>query len=617
MILQQSYDLIDREAGAHGLPRHHYAVARRVVHATGDLDYLWLLEFREGFVEAAQAALRARCPVVVDSRMTLEGVRSHLGALGLEARCSLDAPGAAPAPGETYSEAAMRRALATHPDALVGVGTSPQALRVLCEEVRAGRARVRAVVGMPVGFVGVREAKRSLLELDVPSVVSLGRKGGSAAAAAVVNALVELVREEGGGDPQDPRPPEGEEQGVIHVIGVGASGLDALPANLRALVARAEVLGGGARQLALAEPWAYRVEETVLFRGDLEEATRRLDARRRAGKRVVVLGSGDPLFYGIGTVLVRSLPGEALVFHPGVSSVQLACARLRIPWQDVPVVSLHGRPRELLVPFLESGASPVVVLPGPTTGPREIGRLALGYGEYTVHVLENLGARDERIVSLDAEEAARGGEWAPLTLVVLTRRAARLPEGLPEESFVTLRDRPGMITKAEVRVLALWKLRVRPGHVVYDIGAGTGSVSVELGLLAPGARIFAVERRPEAAAVLRENLRRAGVGGVHVVLGEAPEALEDLPEADRVFVGGSGGRLREILEASTRKLKRPGIVVVTTATLESAGEAVRAFRDLGWDVDFLDVHLSRSAGSGGPLLRRPLGPVTIVRGIGR
>jgi len=202
--------------------------------------------------------------------------------------------------------------------------------------------------------------------------------------------------------------------------------------------------------------------------------------------------------------------------------------------------------------------------------------------------------------------------------VVLTRSCVqRLPEGIPDEAFTTRPGRTGMITKAEVRVLTLSRLALRDGHVMYDVGAGSGSVSIEAGRLAPGARIFAVERRAGDAAVLRENLERFAVSNVSVIEGEAPEALRDLPEADRVFIGGSGGRLRGILETACSKLRAGGIIVLNAITLESTWEAVDCLRGLACDVDVLDVHVSRSALLGGRLIRRPLDPVAIVRGIRR
>ncbi len=191
-ILDQSFNVIDREVGPHALSREEYEIARRVIHATADLDFVHLLEFRGDFVAAAGRALRDRCPVIVDSHMTLEGVRSTLSALQIVPRCFLREPAVRLREGQTRTEAAMRYALSCLSGALVVVGNSPTALLALCEELQAGRAHVCAVIGMPVGFVSVEESKLALRRLEVPSLLSRGRKGGSAAAAAVVNALVEL-----------------------------------------------------------------------------------------------------------------------------------------------------------------------------------------------------------------------------------------------------------------------------------------------------------------------------------------------------------------------------------------------------------------------------------------
>jgi len=192
-ILEQSFSVIDREVGPHALAREEYEIARRVIHATADLDFVHLLEFRCEFVAAARRALRDRCPVIVDSHMTLEGVRSALSALQIVPRCFLREPAVQPREGQTRTEAAIRYALSCVSGPLVVVGTSPTALLAICEELQAGRAHVCAVIGMPVGFVSVEESKLALGRLPVPSLTSRGRKGGSAAAAAAVNALVELT----------------------------------------------------------------------------------------------------------------------------------------------------------------------------------------------------------------------------------------------------------------------------------------------------------------------------------------------------------------------------------------------------------------------------------------
>lgn len=191
-ILDQSFHLIDREVGPHTLSREQYEIARRVIHATADFDFVHLLEFRGDLVAAACRALRDRCPVIVDSHMTLEGVRSALAALRIVPSCFLHEQEVPHSHGHTRTEAAMRYALSRLPGALVVVGNSPTALLAVCEEVQAGRTQVCAVIGMPVGFVSVEESKLALRRLEVPSLLSRGRKGGSAAAAAVVNALVEL-----------------------------------------------------------------------------------------------------------------------------------------------------------------------------------------------------------------------------------------------------------------------------------------------------------------------------------------------------------------------------------------------------------------------------------------
>jgi precorrin-6Y C5,15-methyltransferase (decarboxylating) len=287
----------------------------------------------------------------------------------------------------------------------------------------------------------------------------------------------------------------------IHVVGVGLEGRAGLSANLLNLVEQATVLVGSARHLsyfpdAAAETWPLNDLQATLHR------LRGWQAEDRPGI-AVVLASGDPLFFGLGRLLVEQLPAESLTFHPHLSAIQLAFSRLRLPWQGATLISAHGRSLEALTAVLRRGDDLIAVLTDPTHNPAALGQLIttleLPY-RYRLCVCENLGGDTEALYRLTPETVV-GKTFAPLNVVVLQRQSeppadlGNLPLiGLPDSAFATFRDRPGLITKRDIRIQILADLDPRPDQVIWDIGAGTGSVSVEINRLCPTAQVYAVEK---------------------------------------------------------------------------------------------------------------------------
>lgn len=286
--------------------------------------------------------------------------------------------------------------------------------------------------------------------------------------------------------------------------------------------------------------------------------------------RVCVLASGDPGFFGIVRALAARFGPEALDVRPAVSSVALAFARLGLPWDDVTVVSAHGRPLRAAA-RLAAAAPKAAVLTSPDSPPEALGKelLVLGAGHRRVVVCSRLGTPVEQVADVDMAGLA-AGTWDPLSVVVLLdadiATGPALAWGLPEGAFA---HRDGMITKSEVRAVALGKLGLPPAGVLWDIGAGSGSVAVECARLCPGLRVIAVERDAEQAARARANATTHGVR-VEVVEGEAPAALAGLPDPDRAFVGGGG---LDVLDAVLAHLAPGGRVVAAFAALDRAALA--------------------------------------------
>ncbi len=288
--------------------------------------------------------------------------------------------------------------------------------------------------------------------------------------------------------------------------------------------------------------------------------------------RVCVLASGDPGFFGIVRALAARFGPGALDVRPAVSSVSLAFARLGLPWDDAVVVSAHGRPLRGAA-RVAAGAAKAAVLTSPESPPEALGKElgVLGARHRRAVVCSRLGTAEEQVADVDLDGLA-AGTWDPVSVVVLLD-AEVAPEpvlawgwGLPEARFD---HRPGMITKAEVRAVALGKLGLPPNGVLWDVGAGSGSVAVECARLCPQLRVIAVERDTDQAGRVRSNAARHGVR-VEVVEGEAPGVLAGLPDPDRAFVGGGG---LDVLDAVLGRLAPGGRVVAAFAALDRAAAA--------------------------------------------
>jgi precorrin-6Y C5,15-methyltransferase (decarboxylating) len=393
----------------------------------------------------------------------------------------------------------------------------------------------------------------------------------------------------------------------IAVVGITDAGASSLRAEARALVDAAALLCGGERHLAF---FPGHQGERLVIKSDIDGLVARLASETRP---VVVLASGDPLWFGIGAALSRRLGPERLRILPNLSTLQLACARLGIPWQDAVSLSAHGRPLEGILPsaLVERTA---VILTDPQNTPTAIAAALLGAGsdDARADVFEHLGGPNERHTSGRLSDLA-GQTFADLNLLVVRRDRPPHPLalGLPEEAYA---HRDGQITKAEVRTVSLAKLRLRTTDTVWDIGAGCGSIAIEAAALARAGRVFAVERDHEQLGYLRENVARFGAGSVCVVAGAAPAALAGLPDPDAVFIGGSGGTLAAVLDIAAQRLRAGGALVANLVALEHLAEMQPTLEARGWEVEVTQVAAARSARTGGITRLGALNPVFIVAG---
>ncbi|MCS6827710.1 MAG: precorrin-6y C5,15-methyltransferase (decarboxylating) subunit CbiE [Caldilinea sp.] len=352
----------------------------------------------------------------------------------------------------------------------------------------------------------------------------------------------------------------------ILVVGIHAGGPQMLPPTLRDRIEAAQVLIGGKRHLAYFPTFTG---ETVLIAADVGAAVERARQGWEAGERVAVLASGDPLWYGVGATLRKALPPEALEIHPAPASFQLAFAALAEPWHDAALLSAHGRPLSEILHHVFA-APKAAILTDRMQTPAVVARALLVAGlnaDAACAVCENLGAGDRRVLRMTLAEVARREDFAPLNVFIVWNPRPRLsrPPGLPDEAFITL---GGQITKREIRLLSLAELALGADEVLWDIGAGSGAVAIEAAAGQPTARVYAVERRPEFCACIRQNLSRLDTPNVQVVEGNAPEVCRDLPDPDAVFIGGSGGRLTELVGVAQERLHPGGRLVINVVTLD-------------------------------------------------
>ena len=390
----------------------------------------------------------------------------------------------------------------------------------------------------------------------------------------------------------------------LAIIGLGEDGLDALPATLRALIDNAEILVGGERHLAMIPDSAA---ERLTWRTPLIDSMADIEAHR--GRRVVVLATGDPMHYGIGVTLARHFAPEEMLILPTAGALSLVCARLRWPVAEIECLTLHGRPVEILRAYLAPGHRLVILSHDGTTPAAVAAELvAAGYGASEISVFEHMAGGKERRLDGHAN-VWPAEEIADLnSIAVICQGGSRAKRyfgapGLRDRAF----ENDGQLTKREVRTLTVSALAPSPGALLWDIGAGAGSVAIEWMLGARGAEAIAIERDAERVARIARNAAALGVPGLKPVHGDAPDATELLPPPDAIFIGG-GLTVPGMVETCWARLKPGGRLVVNAVSLESEALLSHWRAELGGNM--VRINISRAKGVGTRTLWRPLTPVT-------
>ena len=423
---------------------------------------------------------------------------------------------------------------------------------------------------------------------------------------------------------------------VVTVIGTDAFGLAGLPVPSLALVRAADMLLAPRRLLAELEPW-WRQEQAAgripaaqpcpqLLASDRpEQIFAPLEQALAAGRSAVLLASGDPLWFGIGRLLLQQFGPERLRFHPAPSSLQLAFARIGRPWQDASWISLHGREPEPLAARLQQRPAALAVLTDPSRGGAAAVRTILAASgleaAYSLWLCERLGHPAERVQWL-APQAPLPADLDPLHLVLLIAEPPPAPAdpaalplfGLADGLYLQHDDRPGLMTKREVRIQLLADLELPERGVLWDIGAGVGSVGLEALRLRPGLAAWFVEQRGGGASLIAANAARLGVTPAGVVEGRAPEALAALPDPDRVLLGGGGRERAAVLAVVLERLRPGGLVVIPLATVEALAELRPLLERAGCAVAVAQHQAWRGAPLADGTRLAPLNPVLVLSG---
>ena len=396
-----------------------------------------------------------------------------------------------------------------------------------------------------------------------------------------------------------------------HIIGVLDNGCAGLSATALNTVEQADVVIAASRVLALFAE-TIRSAETQDLTGALSQVPAWIDSALRAEKKVVVLATGDPLCHGIANFLAKKLGAERLDVMPNVSAIQLAFAAISMPWQDAKICSVHSKnagewqpgagAEHGLYALLQAinQSDKLAVLTSPENDPARIARMLLMENmadQFTMVVAENLLCVNEQLfqglsISELAEQSFTGND-----VVILSRQIPHEPErlfGYADEAFKQRKPDKGLITKREIRAVSLARLQLTAGSIVWDIGAGSGSVGIEAAKLCSQGHVYAIEKNAADFAIASENAGNFGLHNYTLIENKAPVGMHDWPAPHAVFIGGSGGELAELIQLCLEKLQEDGCLVMNFVTLENLNTALETLKQSGVIWDITQLQASRS-----------------------
>jgi len=385
----------------------------------------------------------------------------------------------------------------------------------------------------------------------------------------------------------------------VHILGVGDDGLAGLTSSAGTLLDSADLIVGPNRLLSLIGQSSAR--QVVVAHGDLEQVVDVVASQ--PDERIVILADGDPLFYGTARFLCDRLGKERFEVVPHVSSMQLAFARVKERWDEAYLTNMAHQELDRAVERIRS-AERVGIFTTEEVSPSVIARTLLDQGidYFTGYVCENLGAPNERVTHDELTELAKQS-FSALNVMILVRKlgvpdrprdmAGRRVFGNPDEMFLQSQPKRGLLTSAEVRCIALAEMDLGSSSVVWDVGAGSGSVSIEAAQLAPGGKIYAIEMDAEDYQLIAANAERFSVMNLRPILGKAPDAWRDLPDPDAIFIGGTGRQIRHILEQAYGRLRPGGRIMTNVASLENVAEVQQCLGQLAGEANVWMINIAR------------------------
>ncbi|MCX7913015.1 MAG: precorrin-6y C5,15-methyltransferase (decarboxylating) subunit CbiE [Thermodesulfovibrionales bacterium] len=417
----------------------------------------------------------------------------------------------------------------------------------------------------------------------------------------------------------------------LYVIGVGYKPLDNYS---KGVIEKADFIltSGRIFELFNQTDSYQRVKEKVKVINNVDDTIEFIRSNYFKTDNIVLLASGDPLFYGIGKRAIEEFGKESVEIIPDLSSIQVAFAKIKESWEDAFLMSLHGGPdpskrRHLLyditdLPSLIKIHRKILILTDKKNNPSEIAKelVSSGFsGELRLYVCERLGYPDERII-MGSPHDIWGRDYSyPNLVIILNDSIDRVESPLKEGEIVfglsedELYHTAGLVTKDEVRAVVIHKLRLPKRGVFWDIGAGSGSISFESAGVSPFLKIYTIEKNIDQIQHIKNNLRKFFTKNIELVEGEAPEVLRNLPPPHRVFIGGSGGKIEEIVQFAANSLAQ--IIVINATKLETLYRSINSLKVLNYEVDVVQVSISKMKALGMGNFLSANNPVFVIRGI--
>ena len=405
---------------------------------------------------------------------------------------------------------------------------------------------------------------------------------------------------------------------MIYIIGIGVEGKSSLSQRALGLIEGAGALIGGRRHLACFPEFQGK---KIVIGSDLNKIIKVLTPHSSllTPHYAVVLATGDPNFFGIADFIIKKIGRELVEIIPNVSAMQEAFARIKENWNDARFLSVHGRGK---VRSQESGVrsqkdiideivyyDKVGIFTDPDNTPARIAKALLNkdIDNYKAYVCEDLGTEQERVTAGSLKRIIKK-RFSPLNVMILIRsqesgvrgqrEKLRTPNpelrtlfGIPDSAFSHSK---GMITKEEIRVIAISKLKLKNDSIVWDIGAGCGSISIEAALLARKGKVFAIEKEKSRAMHIEKNKKRFAISNLEIINGNAPDCLKELPMPDAVFIGGGGEDIGKILAVCSKKLTVRGRIVVNAITLDTLKTATDFFKKSNWNSETVSVNIAKT-----------------------